>query len=424
MIVAYLAIGVACVVFAVGSLIFLSNPQRAVNRAVFAGTIQMVAWLVLWHLTTSSREGLYWLRWTCAVGALAPLNFWIVREAIIQSESASAFERFARAFPWGVASAAFFLIPFSHIFIPASSTPGKPEYGWGYYFYLWGLFTLYIILFRESFSRSKSVYGAERMELQVWIGGGSFLATIIYSLMLLSTVTGDPFYRRLQPLATLIFYAGTAYIITSYKIFDARELVISGARKIFFIFVVASLGFATDHFVDTGRGVGFKWIIFACFTMWLFSVKEKKLGLFTRTHANRGKTKRLIEEVAKRESHSQQLEAGFIEIIKNWSGAGLVNIFHFPHASFPKILGTSDLSYSRIRDIVTMGWATPERLEREKNSEVGNAIAVILRENGWRALVAYEGESFITIVGIGSRSSLRPYTYPQVLELMELGAML
>ena len=71
-----------------------------------------------------------------------------------------------------------------------------------------------------------------------------------------------------------------------------------------------------------------------------------------------------------------------------------------------------------------MGWVTPERLEREKVSEERTLISILLRDNGWRALVTVEGESFIMLVGVGIRSSRRPYTYPQVVELMELAAIM
>jgi hypothetical protein len=102
--------------------------------------------------------------------------------------------------------------------------------------------------------------------------GGSLLATLIYSLMFLSTVTGDPVYRRLQPLATLVFYAGTAYFITNYRIFDARELVLAGARKVFLVLSLSGLGFAVDSFMVGGKEVGLKWLLFGIGAAWLITM--------------------------------------------------------------------------------------------------------------------------------------------------------
>ena len=424
MLVASLAIVVACVVLIVGVTVLLGNPKRWVNRAVFLGTIQMCAWLVLWHLTATSREGLYWLKWTCSIGALAPLNFWIVREAILQSEEFSIFRRAVRSVPWVLSTVAFALLPFLEIFIPASSTSGRPEYGWGYYLYLWGLFGLYVILFRESYVKSRAVHGAQRMELQVWLGGGSLLATLIYSLMFLSTVTGDPVYRRLQPLATLVFYAGTAYFITNYRIFDARELVLAGARKVFLVLSLSGLGFAVDSFMVGGKEVGLKWLLFGIGAAWLITISESRLGNLLRAYPQRGKNLRLVQEVAQRESQSQKLEVSFRDILKKWGNTDVVSIFHFPRASLPECLGRSFVSEEVLRVLVSMGWVTPERLEREKVSEERTLISILLRDNGWRALVTVEGESFIMLVGVGIRSSRRPYTYPQVVELMELAAIM
>lgn len=304
---AYLALLVAGMVFALGISVLIGNPQRVVNRAVFAGTLQMGAWLVLWHLTASSREGLFWLRWTCSVGALAPLNFWIVREAILHGRLSRPKRDVFRALPWLVASLFFALIPFSELFIPVSSTAIRPQYGLGYYVYLWGLIGLYLILFRESFVKEKSVYGVERLELKVWIGGGCLLAGVIYLLMFVSTATGDPYYRRLQPLAALFFYAGTAYFITSYKIFDAREIVLVGLRKTALVLPVSLLGLLADSVLEVGVSKVTKWLIFATIAVWSVVYFEGKIGVFLDGYSRRSRVKLRVEDVARRESQAPRL---------------------------------------------------------------------------------------------------------------------
>ena len=384
----------------------------------------MGAWLILWHLTASSREGLYWLRWTCSIGALAPLNFWIVREAILKNETVTIFRRLLRSLPWLAISIVFAILPFLEIFIPSSSTSGRPEYGWGYYFYLWGLLAFYVILFRESFVKSKTVYGAQGLELRVWLGGGSLLATLVYLLMFLSTVTGDPVYRRLQPLATLVFYAGTAYVITNYRIFDAREIVLAGSKKIFLVISLAGLGFVVNYLVTSGRDIGLNWLLFGIGAVWCISIGENSIGKISRSYLQRGRTRRLVEDVAQRESQAHLLEAGFSEIVRKWGSTDNVSIVHFHSSSLPEYIGVSKIDDSMLRGLLLMEWVTPERLEREKESEVRSSISRVLRENGWRALVASQGGSFIALVGVGVRSSRRPYTYPQVVELMELAAIM
>jgi hypothetical protein len=242
-----LALIIAAIVAAVGFLVFRSNSQRIVNRAVFAGTVQMAAWLVCWHLTTSSKDGLFWLRWTCSVGALAPLNFWIVKEAIVRSRAQVGVSFISSLLPWAGVSVVFVTIPFFDIFIPDHSTPSRPLYGWGYFFYLWGLLFVYAVLFISAFRSARKLHGGARLEMQVWLGGGCILAFAIYALMFLSAFTGNPIFRRAQPIATLFFYAGTAYAISHHRIFDAREIVVVGFKKAVLVFVIAIGGLLADR---------------------------------------------------------------------------------------------------------------------------------------------------------------------------------
>jgi signal transduction histidine kinase len=71
-----------------------------------------------------------------------------------------------------------------------------------------------------------------------------------------------------------------------------------------------------------------------------------------------------------------------------------------------------------------MKWVTPERLLRERESSARTNIERFIKEENLGILVLGEGPAFTTLFGVGVGPSRRPYTYPQVLELMELAAIM
>src|SRR5882672_5838412 len=107
----------------IGGLILWSNPARAINRAVFFSCVVITSWLTCLHIaTTTPSDGLFWLRWTCAVGAVIPLSFWTVRQSIVSSKSWYDLSSLGRQWGWVVVTAALCSLPFTELFIPSHSS--------------------------------------------------------------------------------------------------------------------------------------------------------------------------------------------------------------------------------------------------------------------------------------------------------------
>jgi len=70
-----------------------------------------------------------------------------------------------------------------------------------------------------------------------------------------------------------------------------------------------------------------------------------------------------------------------------------------------------------------IGWATPERLERERSTPGRDALRAWLAENGLAAVVVNQGKVVTLLIALGRRPSLRPFTYPEICELFELAAI-
>jgi len=415
----------AMVVAVAGGLIMWSNPSRPVNRAVFGGTLQMAAWLVCWHLAATSREdGLLWLKWTCSVGALAPLNFWIVKEVIVPDPTRTLRSWLVRSWPWILAPTSLALIPFTDFFIPPESTKFEPIYGWGYYAYIWGLLSLYGILFRDTFKKLRTLSGAPRLELQVWLGGGCILALAIYVLMALSAVTKDPSFRRLQPLSVLLFYAGTAYFVTSFRIFDARQILRVALEKALLVSGVAAaaFGFHAGFMLLLPGPIAFIATVFG--GLWVAGMLNSKLNRLFNFYPQEITARKAVLEAARRETRADALQASFVSILKGWAHSD--DAFVYTGAKDRVLIGEESLEQNGLvlSAMNRLRWATPERLARERSSVERQALNEFLASKRLGVLVLEHGTSLIALVGLGEGASRRPYTYPQVTHLIELTSII
>jgi hypothetical protein len=108
----------------VGLLILWSNPARAINRGVCVSCAIITAWLACLHIATSTTtsDGLIWLRWSCTVGGLIPLSFWLVRESIVAHAGWFSWRNFGRQWGWLAATVVLCYVPFTDFFIPSHSS--------------------------------------------------------------------------------------------------------------------------------------------------------------------------------------------------------------------------------------------------------------------------------------------------------------
>jgi signal transduction histidine kinase len=77
-----------------------------------------------------------------------------------------------------------------------------------------------------------------------------------------------------------------------------------------------------------------------------------------------------------------------------------------------------------VRCLRNLRWATPERLARERRTDERQHLADFLLRNELGILILEEGAAVSVVIGVGVGASRRPYTYPQVTQLMELGSII
>jgi signal transduction histidine kinase len=414
------------IVAALGALILWSNPSRRVSWAVSFCSLQISAWLGCLHLATAANpgEGLFWVRWACALGGLIPLSFWWVKEAIIEATDRwNTRQRIWIGLGWLVVSSFLVLIPFTDYFVPSHSTPDKRIFGVGYYAYMWTLLGLYTFMFVEAFRNGRKLVGVHRLELQIWLGGGCAMVSSVIVTMALNALTHNRTFIQIQPVLVLVFYGGVAFAITARRIFDARQILIVVAEKTLLVVVISALAYFVDVVLSAFLPAPLDFVVTTAIALWFVAIFGEWLDRIFRFYPQATDARQAAFSAARRGSSVQELREAFAGVVKGWGQSEHALLLHgskeFLQGNGIELAGDSGL----VATFRKLEWVTPERLARERPTPELREIARFLRERHLGVVVVAEGPTQNVLVGAGVPASRRPFTYPQVTQLAELAAI-
>lgn len=412
----------AVIVTGVGLVVLWSNPKRLVNRLVFTCSLHIATWLILLQMAVVSSEGLVWVRFATSVSALIPLHFWFVKESII-----GGFSTRSPAF-WGkvvfgcagVLLLAF--IPFTRYFIPLESTSSNRLVGPGYYIYIVGVLGMYVIVLLDSLRGLGSLSGGKKLALQVWLWGGCAAAATILLLMLISVLTGVQI--RLQPFVVMIYYAGTALAITTHRVFDARQLLLIGAGKLLLGGIVAGVSYCAWRVLRLSVSTDVAFVVVILLAIWLAAWVGRGLDRILQFFPEATAARQAAFSAAQRESKVENLETAFRSVLKGWGQSETALMLSGTKGDFSG--GGVELANDGpvLRAMRNLRWATPERLVRERMSDDREALRQFMERNDLGVVAIQEGLALRLLVGVGVSASRRPYTYPQVTQLLELASIM
>jgi signal transduction histidine kinase len=409
---------------AVGCISLWSNPQRRTNQRFFLVSLHVSLWLVLLYFALGGKGDASWLRVTAAVGATIFIPLWLLKESILDENETLA-RALLRARYWLAATAALVAICYTRFFIPPESTSQAPVFGAGYYVFIAGIVLTYLILSIEVTAQLREQSGISRMELQIFLLGGSLAAGAILLLMVLRTLLGFSWLIRLQPVVIIAFYATMVVAITTYRIFDARQLILFCARKlvvialfggVFYLVFVALrylLPEPVAFFVATGVSLGISGWFNRRFPESMFSSYPRDII-----------ARKAAYEAARRETHPEALERTFRSILMQWSQSDNAIILSGTTDTLEGSGESVDRNSSELRLLKELRWVTPERLKRERSSPERARLGEFLAAKRLSAAVFEEGPMMALIVGIGVPFSRQPITYPQVMQLVELASII
>lgn len=421
------ALFAALVVLLVGTLIFWSNPHRGVNRAIGMCSLNIAGWLGSLYMAItalSQSSGQFWLRTTVAVSALVPMHFWTIKDNIVSTQEITLWERCKRLWIWLSISLVLASVPYTEFFLPSFSSATNRVKGSGYYIFIGVVLALYGFIFVDAVRSIRRLTGARRMELQVWLLGGCIMTTTIVALMAMNAITHDPRYIRLQPLVVLTFYAGTTYAITTYRILDARQILLVVTEKMLLVMSVAVTAFLIDSVIVKLVTEPFAFICTTAISLWFATLVSRWLDRKFHFYPQDMVARQAAFSAAQRETQIANLESAFNIILNGWGQTdhALIISGHKELSSRTGIELAEDSSV--VRTIRQLRWATPERLYRERSSPGRAELAGFLNQHRLGVLVCAEGPSLTTLVGVGHTASRRPFTYPQVTQLAELASIM
>jgi signal transduction histidine kinase len=289
---------------------------------------------------------------------------------------------------------------------------------------MWSLLAVYVHLFVGAFRESRKLEGSRRMELQIWLGGGSAMILSILLLMALNTLTGDRFYVKvLQPIVVLVFYSAIAFAITTRRVFNARQLVLLIAEKGLLIVTVGGVAFLLDQAFETLLPKFLSFLVTTGIAIGVGVAVKHWLDRSFQFYPQAGAARQAAFAVARRESRLDALEAAFLNVVRGWGQAESSFILSGVKGAVRG--GGIELTAESpvMKTLEELRWATPERLAREKATAGRDALAEFLAEHHIGVIVFCQGSAMTVLVATGVAASRRPFTYPQVMQLMEIGSI-
>lgn len=352
------------------------------------------------------------------------MHFWIVKECIVAGTQKSRRWWRLQLGIWFLISVALAAICFTEYFIPSYSTHSRRVFGWGYNTYIIVVLGLYAFLMADAYRTTRKLVGARRTELQVWLLGGCTLALAVLALMVINALTHNPRYIRLQPLVVLLFYTATAVAITTYRIFDARQLFLVGIQKLSLIMAVAGVAYGLYSLFGIILPDAIAFVCTTAVSLWFASFFNGWLDRFFHFYPQATAARQAAFAAAQRETRVDKLEAAFGNVLKGWGQSEVALVMSGTKGALSGGGFALPDDGTVLRAMQQHHWATPERLARERPTPDRQALLRFLTEQGLGVLVLAEGPSLTTLIGVGTAASRRPFTYPQVTQLQELAAII
>ncbi|MEZ5414485.1 MAG: ATP-binding protein [Opitutaceae bacterium] len=398
-----------------------ANPKRAINRVFFTGSLHVSAWLLCFELAVGREGGLLWLRWATAIGGFLPLHLWTLA-AVVRGISSRVWLR--RAWPWLLAAVVLAVICFSDWFIPSYSSRDAKVFGLGYFVYIGGVLALYLVLLVQTLWQARATSGVQRLELQVLLLGGCAACFTAITLMVLNAIVQDPIYIRLQPLVVLVFYGGTAWAMLTSRVFDARHMLFIGLQKLFLVLAVALFIWAANELLAMLMPPPLAFVLAIGLGLWFAASAGPWFQLVFDVNLRGEDARRAAFKAARSESRPERLESAFVQLLRSWSNADRAYVLMHANGQLRGEGMELPANGEVVRALSELRWATPERLARQKLEPHEIGLQRFMAEENIGVMVALGGQSLNLILAVGVPVTRRPFTYPQVAQLVELASIM
>lgn len=428
-----LATAVVCL--GVGLSVWLANPDRFPNQvfSVLSLVVFAISLLVYGAFNAGPPHGLKatnpvpWVRWAAALTSCLPWILWILKESFFagENEKKQTLRRSLPLFAVAIIAAGVCLTDW---YIPLHSPRENPQRGAAYAPRNIVVMGMFVFVGIQAWLQTKKQTGIRRIELQFFVLNLVVGILASLSLSIANQILRMPVLRIFSLMLISLGFLAAAWAIAYYRIFNLRQVLGSLAQR---AGLVLLLGVAVVY-AEKGLGtliprsgalvLSAAGIISVGF--WLDRKTRRWLDLDgDRTLAN---TRESVVAIARTEPRSARLIAEFESLLRAQNTTSFAALLFERSELKP----STRLEFSNIHPghdaLCEAGWATPERLERQRFSSGAGDLNTFMAKHslGLMVTVPPGSRSPSLILALGTKNPRWPYTYPEVERLQNIAELM
>lgn len=422
----------AVLTLATGAGILWSNPVRFTNRMFALASLTAAAWLfcVFQALRIGSQypdipdaDPVPWLRGAAAVGAFFPWIIWLLLNSVMAREG-QAMQTMRRSSPWLLVAIGLIGLSFSEIFIPSGSTPDEPRRGVGYLIYVAICGCLYLFLLFSTARQIRQTTGVRRIELQFITFNSALACLLAIALTVVGSILDIRWVARLSTAVILGFYILTVWAVTIHRVFDARQVFLSVAQRLFMVAVMTTGIYGGSLALEPLLPPPLN--LLACIavcSVFAFTIDRRSRNWFNLSvWQNTLAIRKAVHELTRRESDPNKLVVELEALLRGWCQTNYAAMLFDSGEIF--VSGNIELAKDRsgFRALCKEGWSTPESLQRQRPEPGLVDLRQFLTEFNLGLLISAPRGSAAPslLIALGVKTNFRPFTYPEVQQLQEV----
>jgi signal transduction histidine kinase len=422
----------ALLTLATGAMVYWANAHRFTNQVFIAFSLISTGWLFCVYIAMRTGQlasedptldPVPWLRAASAVGAFFPWAIWLLLKSVTTADGKQ-WNALRRSWPWLTVAMLLALLCVSDFFIPRDSTPDNPKRGPGYFIYTASSFLLYSFLVATTYRQMRRATGVRRIELQFLTFNSACACLIAIGLNVIGGYLDIRSIARLSTLVILGFYILTVWSVTIHRVFDARQIFLSVAQRLFMVAVMTAGIYGGSLLLEP-------WLqpplnLLACIavcSVFAFTIDRRSRNWFNLSvWQNTLAIRKAVHDLTRRESDPNKLVTELEALLRGWCQTNYAAMLFDSGEIF--VSGNIEFAKDRsgFRALCKEGWSTPESLQRQRPEPGLVDLRQFLTEfNLGLVISAPRGSSTPSLLlALGVKSNYRPFTYPEVQQLQEV----
>ena len=412
----------------VGLLIFLANPDRAINRSFGFLSIITTLWVGSYSVEnySSAVDAVFWIRKMIGLGGLVPWAFFCLKESII-TPNIDLPSLLKKTWIWLIIGLAHLWIVETEWFVQADSTRDVLLVGWA-----WHAISLYMVgslcyLGVSSIRYMKVAEGIVKLDLKVFLFG-CFFALLTVLITTGAKILELTELKRLAPVLVVVYYSLSGFAMTNRRIYEPRYLtatfikylVILAAGILEFLILKRILGEVfPDEFAQILSLIG---VLISVYPGNNFLERFLERFVEKQKSSNELALQR-IYDLGKEHPDEELNKARFQEILMEWAGTDRAAFF-MPAEEFLEYEEIKlAISSNELNHLIEHGWESYESLERVRETGATKGLKSFMEEHNFRIMLVVledKEQNVAFMTGLGPRGSKNPYTYSdgQTLKLL------